>query len=294
MWRRLLLPFALLPAAATAAAGLSGCSVGVHHGPEVVASFYPLQYVAERIVGPHAAVTDLTAPGVEPHDIELSPRQVAKISGATVMFYERGLQPAVDDAVQNNGPDHVVDAARAVDLRHADGQADPHFWQDPTLLARSADAFTASMSKAQPAHAADFAARNSALQSDLKKLDREFRAGLRSCRTRTVVVSHDAFNYLGARYHLDFRPITGISPDAEPSARHLAELADLIRSDGITTVFNERLASPKLADTLARDLGVRTAVLDPIEGLSSADEHDDYLSLMRANLEALRKAGGCA
>src|SRR6476659_5673354 len=131
MWRRLLLPFTLL---ATAVAGSSPCSAGVQHGPEVVASFYPLQYAAERIVGPHAAVTNLTAPGVEPHDIELSPRQVAKISGATVMFYEKGLQPAVDDAVQNNGPDHVVDAASAVDLRHEDGQADPHFWLDPTLL----------------------------------------------------------------------------------------------------------------------------------------------------------------
>ena len=108
------------------------------------------------------------------------------------------------------------------------------------------------------------------------------------------MVSHDAFEYLGARYDLDMHPIAGLSPDAEPSARHLAELADLIRTDKITTVFSERLASPKLADTLAGDLGITTAVLDPIEGLTSSNDDDDYLSLMRENLEALREAGGCS
>ncbi len=108
------------------------------------------------------------------------------------------------------------------------------------------------------------------------------------------MVSHDAFGYLGARYDLEMHSIAGLSPDAEPSARHLAELADLIRSDDINTVFSERLASPKLADTLAGDLGIDTEVLDPVEGLASPEDDDDYVSLMRDNLSALRKAGGCS
>jgi zinc transport system substrate-binding protein len=223
---------------------------------------------------------------------------VARISGATVVFYEKGLQPAVDDAVKNNGPDHRVDAADTIHLRHGnsseDGDLDPHFWLDPTLLAKVADSFTTEMSKADPKHAADFAAGNAGLQRDLKTLDDEYRAGLRTCTTRTVVVSHDAFEYLGARYDLDVHAITGLSPDAEPSAKHLQELADLIRTDKITTVFSERLASPRLADTLADDIGIRTAVLDPIEGLTSKNPDDDYLSLMRENLKALREAGGCS
>jgi zinc transport system substrate-binding protein len=293
MWCRLPLLLALvLPAGL-----VSGCSVGDKGEPEVVASFYPLQYVAERVVGDYAKVTNLTAPGVEPHDVELSPRQVARISGASVVFYEKGLQPAVDDAVQNNGPKHRVDAAGTVRLRHGDssedGDLDPHFWLDPTLLAKVAQSFTDEMSKADPKHAADFASGNDRLQSDLQALDREYRTGLKSCTTRTLVVSHDAFEYLGARYGLKVHAITGLSPDAEPSAKHLAELADLIRQDHITTVFSERLASPRLADTLADDLGIKTAVLDPIEGLTSSNPDDDYLSLMRANLAALRTAGGC-
>jgi zinc transport system substrate-binding protein len=277
---------------------LSACAVGDDGKPEVVASFYPLQYVAQRIVGDHAQVTNLTAPGVEPHDVELSPRQVARVSGATVVFYERGLQPAVDDAVKNNGPEYRVDAADTVHLRHGDssedGDLDPHFWLDPTLLAKVAQAFTDEMSKADPENAADFAAGNDRLQTDLQDLDGEYRAGLQHCTTRTLVVSHDAFEYLGARYDLTVHAITGLSPDAEPSAKHLAELSDLIRTDKITTVFSERLASPRLADTLAGDLGITTAVLDPIEGLTSSNPGDDYLSLMRANLAAIQKAGGCS
>ncbi len=172
--------------------------------------------------------------------------------------------------------------------------SDPHFWLDPTLLGGAAEAFTDTMAKADPDHASDFRANNDRLQADLEQLDADFRTGLESCTTRTIVVSHDAFEYVGERYDLDVHAIAGISPDAEPSARRLGELGDLIREDDITTVFTERLASPKLADTLASDLGIETAVLDPIEGLSDEDADEDYLGLMRENLAALQKAGGCS
>ena len=281
---------------ALAAGAVTGCTPAEGSGqPEVVASFYPLQYVAERVVGDHAEVTNLTEPGVEPHDVELSPRQTAKVSSASVVFHEKGLQPAVDQVISNDRPDHVVDAADAVDLQKGEDEGlDPHFWLDPTLLGRAAAAFTDTMAKADPDHAADFRANNTRLQADLEKLDRDFRTGLAECATRKVVVSHDAFGYLGERYDLDVHAIAGLSPDAEPSARRLGELADLIRDDDITTVFTERLASPKLADTLASDLGIATAVLDPIEGLADEDGDGDYLGLMRENLAALQKAGGCS
>jgi zinc transport system substrate-binding protein len=298
------------PALAASALALvlasSGCSdSGASGKPQVVASFYPLQFVAEEVAGDHAEVTNLTAPGVEPHDLELSPRQTARLSGADVVVYEKGLQPAVDEAVANDAPDHVVDAAEAVELHQSDehagegeehghDDADPHFWLDPTLLAEVADTFTEAVAEADPANAADYRRANDELQAQLRALDEEFRAGLADCRTRTIVVSHDAFGYLGRRYDLDVHPIAGLSPGAEPSPRHLAELAELIRTEEITTVFSERLASPKFADTLARDLDITTAVLDPLEGLASSDTEADYLSLMRENLAALRKAGGCS
>ena len=286
----------VLLALATALGGLVGCSAtGASQRPQVVASFYPLQYVAQRIVGSHADVINLTRPGVEPHDLELSPRQTASLSGAAVALVESGLQPSVDDAVRNGAPDHVVDVAKVLQLHEAsDGSGkDPHFWLDPTLLVEVARSFTAAMADADPAHAADYRAANEQLQVELTRLDQDLRTGLAQCRTRTLVVSHDAFGYLGRRYHLTVHPLAGLSPGAEPSPHHLADISDLIRTDRITTVFTERLASPKLADTLASDLGITTAVLDPIEGLTSADGSDDYISLMRADLAAIEKAGGC-
>jgi zinc transport system substrate-binding protein len=274
-------------------APLSACAATNRSGEQVVVSFYPLQYVAQRIVGSHATVTNLTKPGVEPHELELRPSQIADISSADVVFYEKGLAPSFDDAVAQNKPEHVVDTTRTVPLRQGDGGADPHFWQDPTLLARAASAFTVAMSEADPKHAAAYRANDARLHADLATLDQQLKQGLAHCRTRTIVVSHDAFEYYGRRYDLDVQPIAGLSPDAEPSARHIAQLADLARTKGITTIFSETLASPKLADTLASDVGITTAVLDPIEGLSSTDPHADYLSLMRANLRAIQKAGGC-
>jgi len=300
---RLLAPALIL----TLGAALSGCSSDGDDGrPQVVASFYPLQFVAERIVDDHAQVTNLTKPGVEPHDLELSPRQVAGLAGSDVAFYESGLQPAVDRAIESSGPKTTLDVASVIELHegeehegeeHEEGghehEGDPHFWQDPTLLAQVADRFADVMAETDPDNAADYRANNASLQADLTSLDTDFRAGLAQCQNRTLVVSHDAFGYLGERYDLTVHAIAGLSPDAEPSPKHLGELADLIRTEKITTVFNETLASPRLAKTLASELGITTAVLDPVEGLKSDDADDDYLSLMRANLAAIQKADSC-
>ncbi|HEX4190426.1 MAG TPA: metal ABC transporter substrate-binding protein [Marmoricola sp.] len=274
--------------------------------PQVVTSFYPLYFVASRIVGDDADVTNLTKPGAEPHDLELTPRQAVLVSKSEVALYEKGLQPSVDQVISNDSPQHAINVTSIVSLsavppglgdefaKSTSGKAgDPHFWQDPTLLAKVADKFAATMEKADPEHAADYRANNASLQQDLTALDADYRTGLANCASRSLVVSHDAFEYLGRRYNLQVHPIAGISPDAEPSPKHLQELADLIKSDHITTVFNERLASPKLVNALAGDLHISTAVLDPIEGLNSTDPHATYLTLMRENLKAIQKADSC-
>jgi zinc transport system substrate-binding protein len=255
----------------------------------VVTSFYPLQYVAQRVAGDHAEVANLTHPGQEPHDLELTVRQTADIVDADVVLYEKGFQPAVDDAVEQNGPEHVVDAADAADL---DGD-DPHFWLDPARLAEVAAALEQQLADVDPEHAHAYARNLRALRSDLADLDEAFRTGLADCEVRTVVVGHDALGYLGRRYQLDVVGIAGLSPDAEPSPAHVRALQDLVRERGITTVFSEELAGPELSESLADDLGIRAAVLDPIEGLSDDTEDEDYLSLMRKNLTALREAGSC-
>ena len=280
--------------------------------PRVVASFYPLQYVAERVAGDHAEVETLTTPGQEPHDLELTFAKTVDVTEAEVVVYLPGLQPAVDDAVAQaaGGEGRTVDAAEVADLRpateseeehaehagseeHSRGDLDPHFWLDPARLGKVASAVEQQLAEADPEHADGYAANLAALEDDLTALDEELAAGLRDCRIDTVVVSHNAFGYFAERYGLHVESINGMTPDAEPSPAHLAQLSDLIESEGITTVFSETLATRELADTLAGDLGLETAVLDPVEGLADADSGDDYLSLMRDNLAALQEANDC-
>src|SRR6476619_4462166 len=281
----------LLPVLALTLPLLAGCG-----GPgradgrtTVVTSFYPLQYVAERIAGRHADVVNLTQPGKEPHDLEMTVRQTAELVDADVAVYERGFQANVDEAVDQSSLAHVVDASGPARVTGDD----PHFWLDPTRLDAAATAVEKQLAQADPAHAAAYRRNLVALHRDLTGLDHDFEQGLASCRVHTIVVSHDAFGYLGRRYGLDVVGINGLSPDAEPSPAHLRELQDLIRRDGITTVFSEELASPKFADSLAGDLGIRAEVLDPIEGLSDKTAGQDYLSLMHHNLHALENADGC-
>ncbi len=254
----------------------------------IAAAFYPLAYTAERVSeGTGAEVSLLTQPGKEPHDLELTIKETAELAAADLVVYESGFQPAVDDAVEQNASNAVLDAAGVVGLEGTD----PHFWQDPLRVATLGEAIATRLAKVDPAHAAQYAENAAALKADLTDLDTAYRTGLANCTRDTIVASHDAFGYL-EKYGIHVASIVGLSPDAEPTAAALGELQNLIRSEGITTVFSEPL-EPALGEGLAHDLGLTNASLDPIEGLRSASSHDDYLSLMRTNLTALRTANGC-
>ena len=278
---------ALAALAVVLAGPLAGCAVTSSGAPTVVTSFYPLEYVTRQIAGGDIRVVNLTQPGTEPHDLELKVRQVAEIAEAKLVVYESKLQPAVDEAVDQNAADHRLDVAPVVDLT----PGNPHFWLDPLRLAKAAAAIEERLAEVDPAHAPAYAARLRTLTATLDQLDEDYRTGLASCARNLVVTSHDAFGYQ-AKYGLRFAPIAGLTPDSEPSAGHLEQLRTLIRTEHITTVFSETLASPKMAEVLSRDLGLRSAVLDPIEGVPRGSRAD-YVSIMRANLAALQQANEC-
>jgi zinc transport system substrate-binding protein len=271
-------------------------------GMSIVAGFYPLQFVAERVGGAQVRVSNLTQPGAEPHDLELSPRQVGEISDATLVLYLHGFQPAVDEAVAQAGST-ALDVSGAVPLlpataghgedEGAPGATDPHVWLDPTRLATIADALAQRLAELDPEGAAGYRERATGLRADLTALDGEYAEGLGDCERREVVVSHAAFGYLADRYDLRQIPITGLSPDTEPTPGQLAAAAEEAREVGATTIFFETLVSPAVAQAVAEEVGAGTAVLDPIEGLEPGSG-DDYLSVMRANLATLRPALGCS
>jgi zinc transport system substrate-binding protein len=300
MYRRL----TAVLAAACLAAGCGGSASGTGGTAGrvgVVAAFYPLQFVAEQVGGGRVSVRNLVTPGAEPHDLELSPREVAGVVDADLVVYLHGFQPAVDDAVTVRGDRPSLDAASVRPLRDGyapieDGRArtdekraDPHVWLDPTRLAGIADAVARKLGEVDGANAAAYAANARALRARLDALDREYRAGLAGCGQTSFVVSHNAFGYLAARYGLTQVPITGLTPEDEPSGARLAEVARFVREKRVRVVFFETLVSPKLARTLVDETGARADVLDPIEGVTG----DDYLAVMRRNLAALRTALEC-
>ena len=292
---------ALLVLGGTAACGHDAAgSPGASGRLAVVTAFYPLQFISERIGGDAVTVTNLTKPGAEPHDLELNPRQVGDINDAGLVVYLKGFQPEVDEAVAQEAKDRSFDVSTVAPLQPvtapADGRPagapDPHVWLDPSRLATIADRLAARLGEADAAHAADYTARSETLRSDLDGLDAEYAKALTTCSRREIVTSHSAFNYLATRYHLTQVGITGIEPESEPSAQRLADVATEARRTGATTIFFETLVSPKVADTIAREVGAKTAVLDPLEGLTQPG--GDYLSVMRTNLTALTAALGCS
>lgn len=291
--RRLLLCLTVVVAA------LAACDEGSggEQTATVVASFYPLAEAAERVGGRDVDVVNLTPAGTEPHDLELTPDQVDAVEDADVVLYlGGGFQPAVEELAGRRAGGSV-DLLAALGLKEGDGgDVDPHFWLDPTLLAEAVGAVEAALAAAEPSARTEFEANADDYRDELASLDEDLRRGLATCERRDMVTSHAAFSYLARRYDLEQVAIAGLSPEAEPDPDRLSDLTDLIRQRGVTTVFYEALVSPDVAETLAREAGVGTAVLDPIEGLSEddADAGADYATVMRRNLEALRRALGCS
>jgi zinc transport system substrate-binding protein len=291
MVRAWIAALAVAIATGTSTSGCGPTATSTDEVPTVVASFYPLAFAAERVGGPDVQVVDLTPPGVESHDLELTPRQVNDIANADLVVYLKGFQPAVDDAVEQNASGTELDITEVVSQDDLTG--DPHVWLDPTRFAAITQEVADALGDVVPAKADAIQGRADELVGELTALDEEFRAGLANCERQVVVTTHEAFGYLGDRYGLDFVGISGPEGEAEVSPARLREVQDVIENGNVTTVFTERLVSPEVADTLAADLGTTTAILDPIEGLTEDTEDEDYLTLMRANLGALRKANGC-
>ena len=296
----------------TAAASGAAPTAAASGALTVSTSFYPIQYLAQAIGGEHVAVTSVTPTNVEPHDFELSPKDVTALSASSLVLYVSGFQPSLDDALaQVSGPT-VVDLAGSVDLVHHDGveeeheegateaahdhdhdpaaALDPHFWRDPVRMQAAAKAVEAALAQADPAHADDYAANLDTLNATLTDLNTSYSTGLGHCERTTFVTSHAAFGYLADRYSLTQASISGVDPESEPSPAELAEVKKVVESTGTTTIFTEELVSPETAQAVAAETGAQTRVLSPIE---SAPESGDYAGVMRTNLEELRTALSC-
>ncbi|MCC3762356.1 zinc ABC transporter substrate-binding protein [Glycomyces sp. TRM65418] len=359
--------FILVPIAGlAAAAALAACGGGDDAADgeiDVVTAFYPLTFATERVGGDHVSVTNLTPAGQEPHDLELSPSDIAAIEEAEYVVYLKGFIPELDAAIEEYAADKSLDVLTAVDTLgydstevfedghaeeahteeehtdehsedghdHAENEhseeatasedasaeadpsedehseeghdhdeelegTDPHVWLDPTRYAAIGTAIADGLAGLDDANADDYEAAAQAFADDLTALDAEIADGLAARGGDAIVTSHAAFGYLADRYGLDQVAISGLSPDQEPDTQRMAEVAEYVEANGVTTIFFETLVSPDIADTLAAETGARTAVLNPLEGLTDeqVDAGADYFTVMRENLAELQTALGAA
>ena len=325
-------------AAATALA-LSACSPSASTGGKtskdgtltVMASFYPLKYLTEKVGGEHVTVTSLTPDGAEPHDLELSPKMVDSLASADAVVYLAGFQGAVDEAIEQHAPTTVIDVSSAAQLvavdstsnhpgedegtdeaqsgeaqsgeaadhdhehadhdHHHDMSMDPHFWLDPARMANAATLVGDKLAEADPTNAETYKANAQALNEELTSLGDNLVAKTSTCQIKTFVTAHTAFGYLADRTGLTQVGISGLDPESSPSPARLAEIGKIVKDQGVTTIFTEALIDPKVEQTLATDLGISTAVLDPIE--SQTDSSKDYAAVMNDNIDALTKANNC-
>lgn len=336
--RRGLAVLALVPLGLGLAAcgGTAGSDTGVTGGGgpggerlSLVTSFYPVEFLASRVAGEHAEISTLTSPGVDPHGVELTPRQVAALGSADLVLYSSGMQPAVDQAVRTEAGDRATDLAAHADLMlvgesaeehhghtdddndedghndddshgddhghddHDHGPEDPHFWLDPERYGRVAEVVAAELSSVDPDNAQSYEANLELLLSDLETLDEEFAEGLAGCRSRDLVTTHEAFGYLAHRYDLHQTGITGIAPESEPSPARLAEVTAQVRELDVRAIFAEPVLRDDIAATIANETGTEVLTLDPVEGVTDSSAGTDYLEIMRANLESLREGLGC-
>lgn len=275
--------------------------------PKVVAAFYPLQYAAQSVGGDLVNVTNLTQPGVEPHDLELSAQQVAEIAEADLVLYIKGFQPAVDEAIEQQAAGRAIDvsaglallaghedeAGHADEAGHEHGIQDPHVWLNPMNMALIGAAIKDRLSDIDSANAAAYMSNSEALRTSMATLDQKFSSELGSCSISTMVVSHEAFAYLAEAYGFTQVGISGLSPEAEPSPARIKDVANIVTQDGVTTVYYETLVDPKVAQTLADETGAKTAVLDPLEGLQPNSD-GDYISVMESNLATLKAGQACS
>lgn len=298
----------LVLAAALSAAVLSGCgprSAGTS-GRLVIASFYPLYEFAQRIGGDRVTVRSLVPAGVEAHNYEPTPQDVAQLQRAVLLVHNgAGLEPWLEKLLPEV-PAAVtrVNATEGLDLRkvvsrggaaQGAGSVDPHVWIDPVLAQHQATRILEGLVRADPEGRGVYEAGAAELQRELQSLHEQFNQTLASCTRREFITSHAAFGYLAARYHLRQIAITGLNPEAEPSPARLAEVVGEARRTGAQVIYVESLANPRIVEAVAREVGARIRVLNPIEGLTPQEQKEGktYFTVMYENLRNLAEGLDC-
>ena len=267
----------------------------------VVVGVYPYAYMVETLGGDRVSVTNLAEGSVEPHDLELTARQVRTLTTSDLIIYQRGFQPALDAGVEQSQTPRIFDVTTVVPLENSgEGTLDQHIWLDPVLMATIAEDVASLLIEIDPAGEEHYRANLEGLITTLNRLDEDYTQGLATCERREFLVEHAAFGYLAQRYNLTQISVKGVNPDVEPSPGHLAQIYEEVELRGLTTIFYDNSSGAELTpsgstQSIADDLQLRIWPIDPLEQAPTqqVDHHNKYPDVMDMNLWSLRSANGC-
>ncbi len=294
---------------------ISGCSnasqtKGVNEETkklQIVTTFYPMYFFAQKVAG-HTANVELLIPnGVEPHDWDPTSKEMAKIQDAVMFIYNsRYFETWTEKVFKSIDRSNlkVVEASKGIELMDADSEKednhqqehksfkDPHVWLSPVLAQQEVDNITQALKQKDPKNKDQYEKNAAAFKSQLADLDSLYKETIDKAKIKEFVTQHASFGYLAKQYGLTQIPIAGLSPDVEPTLGKLEELVKLTNEKNVKIIYFEGLTSSKVAQTLAKEIGAKTEVLNPLEGLTKEDEEKglDYIGVMEKNLEALKKS----
>jgi len=268
---------------------------------KVSASFYPIYFLAQQIAGDKADAYNITPAGAEPHDYEPTAKDMANIENSNMIVLNGGgLEAWGDNIKQNSGNKAVIVVAgegltTKTIVEENNQRTDPHIWLSPVLAKEMANKILAGFVQIDPENKEYYQANAQVLISKLENLDNEYKQGLADCKNKSIITSHSAFGYLASAYELEQVSVTGLSPDAEPSAQQLAEIVEFAKDNNVKYIFFESLVSPKLSETIATEIGAKTLILNPLEGLTNEEisQGKNYFTEMESNLTNLKTALEC-
>lgn len=195
------------------------------------------------------------------------------------------------DHDKNDDRDHDKND-KVDDKDHDHGDFDPHTWVSPKNARIEAKNIKDALVKADEKNKDYYEENFKKFDNDLKALDDEFSSEISKLPNKTVVVQHEAYGYMMRDYGLKQKGIQGLSPDSEPDPSRMKEIVNFAKANNVKVIFFEELISPKVAQTIAKEVGAEAKVLNPVEGLTKEqlDKGEDYISVMKQNLQELKNA----
>lgn len=294
------------------ALALAGCGTPTQPSDaskvQVAVSFYGLEEWTKIVGGDRVQVTNLVPPGVEPHEWEPNPSELKALEQAKAFFYVgSGYEHWVDQTLTAIGKKDLItveatkgfelieEGAHAGEEAHDHGGLDPHIWLDPQGAIHMVEAVRDGLIQADPDGKAVYTANADAYIAKVEALDQQFATALKTCKSDEIFVTHEAYGYLAHRYNLHQHAILGLSPEVEPDPKSLADLTKLAQEEGVKVIFTETVASNKLTEVLAKEVGARTLTLHTFENLTDDERKAgvDYIKVMEQNLANLKQGLEC-